>query len=278
MAAGSCFSVSFSQWKKQCLMKRDLSKKGSVDEDIVHIVSLLNKSPNFFTTSSCSGRITVIDRVPASIDVQKQNCVWLFVSHQKCKAEDLISCLFKSSGDAVLKFEPFVLHVQCRTLEDAQLLHSVAINSGFRNSGLTIGKKGRIITAVRSTHCLEVPLSHQGKLLVEPDYINFLAQTANQKMEENLRRTCRFYQNLLPHLSTENLQKLQIDEVPDSLEGHKQAPADQWKTESGGELERNKANVYKGRRKRETQCEIDCSNGETDSSLLEVDECLDLLM
>ncbi|XP_034039215.1 tRNA wybutosine-synthesizing protein 3 homolog isoform X2 [Thalassophryne amazonica] len=254
MAAGSCFSVSFSQWKKQCLMKRDLSKKGSVDEDIVHIVSLLNKSPNFFTTSSCSGRITVIDRVPASIDVQKQNCVWLFVSHQKCKAEDLISCLFKSSGDAVLKFEPFVLHVQCRTLEDAQLL------------------------AVRSTHCLEVPLSHQGKLLVEPDYINFLAQTANQKMEENLRRTCRFYQNLLPHLSTENLQKLQIDEVPDSLEGHKQAPADQWKTESGGELERNKANVYKGRRKRETQCEIDCSNGETDSSLLEVDECLDLLM
>lgn len=32
------------------------------------------------------------------------------------------SGLAKSTGDAVLKFEPFVLHVQCRRLEDAQLM------------------------------------------------------------------------------------------------------------------------------------------------------------
>lgn len=33
-----------------------------------------------------------------------------------------VSAVAKSSGDAVLKFEPFVLHVQCRRLEDAQLM------------------------------------------------------------------------------------------------------------------------------------------------------------
>ncbi|XP_041753107.1 tRNA wybutosine-synthesizing protein 3 homolog, partial [Coregonus clupeaformis] len=44
-----------------------------------------------------------------------------------------------------VKFEPIVLHVQCRQLDEAQLLHSVAINSGFRNSGLTVSKKGKII-------------------------------------------------------------------------------------------------------------------------------------
>lgn len=32
------------------------------------------------------------------------------------------SALARSSGDAVLKFEPFVLHVQCRRLDDAQLM------------------------------------------------------------------------------------------------------------------------------------------------------------
>lgn len=53
----------FSQWKKQCLNKLDLSKKGSVDEDIKHVVSLLNSCEEYFTTSSCSGRIILIDGV-----------------------------------------------------------------------------------------------------------------------------------------------------------------------------------------------------------------------
>ncbi|KAJ0059079.1 hypothetical protein NL108_007455, partial [Boleophthalmus pectinirostris] len=81
-----------------------------------------------------------------SSDVQKQNCQWLFVSHQKCTTEELVEAVGRSSGDAVLKFEPFVLHVQCRRLDDAQLMHSVAVNSGFRNSGLTVGKTRKIIS------------------------------------------------------------------------------------------------------------------------------------
>ncbi|TWW73358.1 tRNA wybutosine-synthesizing protein 3 -like protein [Takifugu flavidus] len=181
----------FSRWKKQCLKKLDLSKKGSVDEDISHLVSLINSRERFFTTSSCSGRIILIDRVSGISDIQKQNCHWLFVSHQKCKPDDLISALERSNGDAVFKFEPFVLHVQCRQLDDAQMMHSVAINAGFRNSGLTVGKLGKIMMAVRSTHVLEVPLSHNGKVLVEQEYIHFLTELANQKMEENLRRIQR---------------------------------------------------------------------------------------
>uniref|UniRef100_A0A8B9L1F9 tRNA wybutosine-synthesizing protein 3 homolog n=1 Tax=Astyanax mexicanus TaxID=7994 RepID=A0A8B9L1F9_ASTMX len=178
----------FKQWKKQCLNKLDLSKKGSIDRDISHVVSLLNNSDYYFTTSSCSGRIILIDGVSDCTDVQKQNCSWLFVTHEKCQKEDVITALEKSSGDAVFKFEPCVLHVQCRQLENAQLLHSVAINSGFRNSGVTVGKKGKTIMAVRSTHCLEVPLSRRGRVLVSEEYIEFIVETANNKMEENLKR------------------------------------------------------------------------------------------
>ncbi|KFV76138.1 tRNA wybutosine-synthesizing protein 3, partial [Dryobates pubescens] len=96
-----------------------------------------------------------------------------------------LAALEKSTGDVVLKFEPFVLHVLCQELQDAQLLHSVAINSGFRNSGITVGRGGKVMMAVRSTHCLEVPLTHQGKLLVSEEYIEFLVHIANGKMEEN---------------------------------------------------------------------------------------------
>lgn len=54
---------SFLQYKKQCMSKIDLSKKGSVDEDISDVVAFINDSDNYFTTSSCSGRITLIDGV-----------------------------------------------------------------------------------------------------------------------------------------------------------------------------------------------------------------------
>lgn len=40
-----------------------------------------------------------------------------------------ISGLARSTGDAVLKFEPFVLHVQCRRLEDAQLMVTITVVS-----------------------------------------------------------------------------------------------------------------------------------------------------
>ncbi|CAF90696.1 unnamed protein product, partial [Tetraodon nigroviridis] len=189
----------FGRWKQRCLEKLDVSRKGSVDEAISHVVALVNSREQFFTTSSCSGRSVLIDRVggqaqagfPGSSDIQKQDCVWLFVSHQSCKPEDLVSALERSSADAVFKFEPFVLHVQCRQLQDGQLMHSVAINAGFRNSGLTVGKSGKIMMAVRSTHVLEVPLSRNGRVLVDEEYIHFLSQLANQKMEENVRRVHR---------------------------------------------------------------------------------------
>ncbi|XP_029930166.1 tRNA wybutosine-synthesizing protein 3 homolog [Myripristis murdjan] len=269
--------TAFSQWKRQCLNKLDVSKKGSVDEDIVHIVSLLNSWDNYFTTSSCSGRLILIDGVPQSAEVHKQNCVWLFVSHQKCSSDDLMAALAKSSGDAVMKFEPFILHVQCRRLEDAQLMHSVAVNSGFRNSGLTVSKAGKIITAVRSTHGLEVPLSDHGRLLVEQDYIRFLVQVANQKMEENLRRIQRFYQNLQAALSAEQLQKLQIPDTPSSQQLQNQKAPHRLETEQREEGEEtNKASVYKRRRKRGQQVGTDCCNVDADSSPPELEDCLDL--
>uniref|UniRef100_A0A8C3K814 tRNA wybutosine-synthesizing protein 3 homolog n=1 Tax=Calidris pygmaea TaxID=425635 RepID=A0A8C3K814_9CHAR len=78
----------------------------------------------------------------------------------------------------------------------------VAMDSGFRNSGISVGRGGKIMMAVRSTHCLEVPLSHKGKLMVSEEYIEFLIHVANQKMEENMRRIDRFYKRLELALET----------------------------------------------------------------------------
>uniref|UniRef100_A0A8C5V424 tRNA wybutosine-synthesizing protein 3 homolog n=1 Tax=Microcebus murinus TaxID=30608 RepID=A0A8C5V424_MICMU len=158
-------SAEFGRWKAQSLSKADLSRKGSVDEDVVELVQVLNAQEQFFTTSSCAGRILLLDGGINGFEVQKQNCCWLLVTHKPCVKDDV---------------------------------HSVAVDSGFRNSGITVGKRGKTMLAVRSTHGLEVPLSHKGKLMVTEEYIDFLLNVANQKMEENKKRIGRFY-NCLQH-------------------------------------------------------------------------------
>lgn len=53
----------FAQQKKTALSGVDLSRKGNIDEHIVDLLQLINKNDNFFSTSSCSGRITLFEEV-----------------------------------------------------------------------------------------------------------------------------------------------------------------------------------------------------------------------
>eukprot|EP00058_Branchiostoma_floridae_P003316 XP_002588804.1 hypothetical protein BRAFLDRAFT_89765 [Branchiostoma floridae] len=170
MAAPS--AAEFARWKKQCLSASDLSRKGSIDEPIVELVNFINGQEFLFTTSSCSGRISVFAELTALCD---------------------------HTGSAVFKFEPFVLHAQCRTTQDARLMHQAAVQAGFRNSGISLGNRGKVVVAIRSTHTLEAPLSDRGRMLVDEDYIRYLVTAANSKLEENERKVQRCVMATMVH-------------------------------------------------------------------------------
>jgi hypothetical protein len=86
-----------------------------------------------------------------------------------------------------------------------------SIESGFRNSGLTVGKAGKVVLAVRSSHGLEVPLSHpeSGRLLVDKTYVDFLTALSNDKLSENSGRIRdRFFgKTISAEKFSDNLQK-----------------------------------------------------------------------
>jgi len=135
----------------------------------------------------------------------------------------------KSTADAFLKFEPFVLHVQCTSLQDAQLVHEVSVSSGFRNSGLTVGKRGKIMANVRSTHSLEVPVTRNGVQIVSDEYLAYTTELANSKLKENFERIARFRELLMRSL----LDRAKEDEQED---GHAAKLS-----ENGRRNERNKS-------------------------------------
>ena len=104
-----------------------------------------------------------------------------------------------------------VLHVQCLDLEAARRLHLAGVESGFKNSGLSVGKK-KIISAIRSSHSLEVPISdEEGNVIVSKDYLRFVVGMADGKLENNFRSIDRLRENVVESL-TESSDGVEKDE------------------------------------------------------------------
>lgn len=99
----------------------------------------------------------------------------------------------------VFRFEPLIIAVECRDVEAAQGLVSLAILSGFRESGITSVSKKRVIVGIRCSIRMEVPLGDTGRIRVSPEYVEYLIQVANEKMEANRKRTDAFFDALLRH-------------------------------------------------------------------------------
>lgn len=96
----------------------------------------------------------------------------------------------------MFKFEPLIIAVECKDVEAAQFLVSLAISCGFRESGITNLSK-RVIIAIRCSIRLEVPLGDTEKLMVSSEYVRYLIEVANEKMEFNRKRTDSFLDALL---------------------------------------------------------------------------------
>lgn len=184
----------FAKEKLQRLEGADVSRKGSIDARIVEVVDCLNAFPQYYTTSSCSGRIIVFSGTTpdSGTSTQKKGCKWHLVTHDLLAENELDAALDNASSSLTLKFEPFILHVRCHSVDAAQKLLAASIGSGCRNSGIMLSRTGKVHLAVRTTLAMEVPLTDGGIVLVTPTYLQFLKRLANEKMTENWQRLQRF--------------------------------------------------------------------------------------
>ncbi|CAG0893931.1 unnamed protein product [Cyprideis torosa] len=190
-------SEAFSIRKKAVLERTDESKKGSVDADICELIELINCHENYCTTSSCSGRIVLYGRGGAHENA-KRGTEWLLCEHQEISPSRSSEMLQKMEvrldlPDVFLKFEPFVLHVDCASLESASSLLSVGLQSGFKNSGMVVGNHcRRFMVAIRSATSLECPLRLQnhGPLMTELGLAEVISE-CNRRLETNHQRIQR---------------------------------------------------------------------------------------
>ncbi|KAK4569582.1 hypothetical protein LTR86_003345 [Recurvomyces mirabilis] len=215
----------------------DLSPKGSVDAGIRDLISEINDSLDYVTTSSCAGRIAVYLEGRKGA---KGGGKWLYTSHDPMEvpevpgellqmfgmSEGAVQCATPSDTEKArlvhFKFEPMILHILTSSLEPAQRIMSAAMSAGFRESGINSilpntspqqSTPATPMVGVRSSglafDCI-VGFSDTaigdgddsaGDTIVKPmvteDYLRTLITVANQRFRTNVERTGRFRKALL---------------------------------------------------------------------------------
>lgn len=171
----------FQQEKKKQLSKIDKSDKGSWDSKIIKLIEKINKKKQYYTTSSCSGRIILIKDAE-----KKQKNLFLFRSHELISFNKLIKELEKIKrkfNELVwFKLDSCILHVSCASLNDAQKLVDKAKFAGWKRSGI-MATRNRIMCELLSTESLGFPILDNGKILVDEDYLKLIVNLANLKLE-----------------------------------------------------------------------------------------------
>jgi len=222
----------------------DKSPKGYIDAPILDLMRLINQHSQFYTTSSCSGRVAVycegVDEKKKSAESEldpaksTKGGKWLYVTHDPVSIPDLenmdawiLKLLFGDAYDRLttdpieneqaiinqqlvfFKFEPLILHVEAETAEAAHELLGLANVIGYQNSGITPSRT-RHMLAIRSTHKLDVPIASVDPstdrlhLLVNASYLHVLLRLSNQKFNHNIDRMKNFESAVKSQLLTKD--------------------------------------------------------------------------
>jgi tRNA wybutosine-synthesizing protein 3 len=182
----------FNQRKKEILSKKDKSSKQSWDEKIIPLCEKINGDENYYTSSSCSGRILVIK----DCDKKGPN-LFEFVSHDFVDCENFLKSLPKEKAKLNLKFkqEPVIIHVACNDLDSANELYEKAKLVGFKRSGLVSWNKNFILE-LNSTEKLEFPIIENGKLLVDEIFLKKVLDISNKNLKKGWDKINKLKSNL----------------------------------------------------------------------------------
>ncbi len=173
---------SFLKRKQDVLSKQDKSHKQSWDEKIAKLCDRINSSENYYTTSSCSGRVILM----ADQD-KKDKDLFVFVSHNKIFLEQLkenLDLALKKNKKIKFKLEPCILHVACKTLEDAEELYNKAKLAGWKKSGI-VGVKNGFTVELNSTERLEFPIIDGKRILADDNFLKIIVDESNKKFEKS---------------------------------------------------------------------------------------------
>jgi tRNA wybutosine-synthesizing protein 3 len=190
----------FLDGKKGALEKlKKAINSNQVDPGIQQILNIINKSDDYYTTSSCFGRIVLLE-IPSIGD--KKEAKFLGKWHREIEVKEILSVTRKAKDCQIwLLSQSPIIHVGARSDTAADKILKTAISCGFKNSGLkSLGKK--IVVEILSTERLDAPIGKNGKLFCNNEHLDLLVNISNEIMEKSTLKLKKLEDNLRKVLSS----------------------------------------------------------------------------
>jgi tRNA wybutosine-synthesizing protein 3 len=176
---------------KESAMKSldDAYAEQKVDEGVLQILELINGIEGFYTSSSCAGRIVLLE-IPQIGN--KRGAKFLGIWHRTIELNELKAAATKATkGVLWLLAQAPILHIGVQTLDLADTMVKTAVSCGFKNSAVkSIGKKIRI--EICSTERLDAPIGRDGCLFCEENHLSLLVEISNEVIERSRKKMSRF--------------------------------------------------------------------------------------
>jgi tRNA wybutosine-synthesizing protein 3 len=155
---------------------------GRMDADFIPLCDYIIKTENYFTSSSCAGRISLIS---LGEEETKKESAFYRKWHRKVKAKEVLDAVKEFKGKVLwFKQEPLILHLGTNTLENAKKILEVCEKSGIKRAGIKVAKDGKLITEILGTQNITAPIK-EGRVTAEKKYLLYLVKKANEKFEKN---------------------------------------------------------------------------------------------
>ena len=134
------------------------SELGLVDDELVELLKLLNRSSSsFYTTSSCAGRIILGCNDTSWED--KRNTRIPLKSHKPVRVDDVLSVLEELDCKWMwMKASYPLIDMAVRELEDALKIVDIARKAGFKYSGVQPSRREGYHVLIRGSDNVQVPV------------------------------------------------------------------------------------------------------------------------
>ncbi len=170
-----------------------------MDVGILPILDIINSSDDYFTSSSCFGRIVLLE-LPVIGD--KKNAKFVGKWHRTINPDEILSVLDQAkTGQLWILAQSSIIHIGAKTNESADKLLKIAYSCGFKHSGFK-SLENRYIIEICSTERLDAPVGQNGKLFCDKEHLDLLVNISNKIMEKSNAKLKRFEQELRKSLST----------------------------------------------------------------------------
>jgi len=158
-------------------------KDGKMDKGFIPLCNFLTKSKNYFSASSCAGRITLVG---LDIKESKKESAFHRKWHRKVKFREVKEGIESYAGEVLwFKQEPIIFHLGTNSLENSKKILVACEKAGVKRSGIKVAKEGKFIIEIVGTHQINAPVRENGETKIDDNYLKYLVEKANQKFDKN---------------------------------------------------------------------------------------------